>query len=212
MITLKLSMKYIFPLLLCALGIQTLAWGTQDWRVWTEETARRQRIIQEQTLVENLQFVDHNNQSFNLQELSLKVNQDTVVLLDFIFTRCATVCIDMGYEFQQLANTLLNTPYDKKVYLLSISFDPEYDHSQQLQEYLDRFPSSNPNWFAVKIQHNQQLEHLLSQLGVIVIPDPQFGFIHNTAIYLLKNQRVIDIFDVGSPKKVLAQTLKELSS
>ncbi len=68
---------------------------------------------------------------------------DGPILLNFIFTSCATICPVMSATFGQTQDDLMriNDTYR----MISISIDPEYDTPRRLREYA-KLHSARPNW------------------------------------------------------------------
>jgi protein SCO1/2 len=64
-----------------------------------------------------------------------------VVIINFIFTRCQTICPAMGVNFGQLQRVLGDQP----VQLISVSLDPVNDRPAQLDEWAKRY-GAGPNW------------------------------------------------------------------
>lgn len=62
--------------------------------------------------------------------------RDRPVLMQFIFTSCATICPVMSATFAQAQSDLLEAAPDTR--LISISIDPEYDTPERLRAYAKR--------------------------------------------------------------------------
>ncbi|RDD63055.1 SCO family protein [Ferruginivarius sediminum] len=69
--------------------------------------------------------------------------QDRPVLMQFIFTSCATICPVMSATFAQAQGDLVEQDSDTQ--LISISIDPEYDTPERLREYAKR-QAAGDNW------------------------------------------------------------------
>jgi cytochrome oxidase Cu insertion factor (SCO1/SenC/PrrC family) len=69
--------------------------------------------------------------------------QDRPVLMQFIFTSCATICPVMSATFAQAQDDLVQQDSDTQ--LISISIDPEYDTPERLREYAKR-QAAGDNW------------------------------------------------------------------
>lgn len=65
------------------------------------------------------------------------------VIVNFIFTTCATICPVLSATFNQV-QTILG-PEAEGVRMVSISIDPEYDTPERLRDYARRF-DAGPNW------------------------------------------------------------------
>jgi protein SCO1 len=71
------------------------------------------------------------------------VKQGKVVVLDFIFGTCTTICPVLSASFVSFQNRL--GPDSGKVQLISISIDPEHDTPKVLKAYLKKF-RARPGW------------------------------------------------------------------
>jgi len=71
------------------------------------------------------------------------LNTDQPIMLNFIFTKCTTICPVLTATFTQLQDKLLEA--NQQVKMVSISIDPEYDTPEKLQDYARRF-NAGPNW------------------------------------------------------------------
>lgn len=171
-------------------GLWGLSAGTNGFSVWTAESARRLAALTKPTSLPAIRAINHQGDVHDL------FNTDTpIVLLDFIYTRCLTVCQAMGYQFMQLQSVLQQQDLADKVSLLSVTFDNQYDNPTTLTGYLTRFHANTQRWQAAKIVETSSLKALLKRLGVIVLPDGQGGFVHNAAFYVVHNHQLVGIYD-----------------
>ena len=109
-------------------------------------------------------------------------------LVDFIYTRCPTVCLALGSEFQQAQRTIAQDPAYAGVRLLSVSFDVKNDSPAALASYAGSL-RADPEWWTFAVPGSVAgAEALLRSLGVVVIPDGMGGFVHNGSIHLLDGQ------------------------
>lgn len=79
-------------------------------------------------------------QKINFAEL---MDYDGPVLLNFIFTSCATICPVMSATFGQTQEDL--AAIDDSYLMVSISIDPEYDTPSRLREYAE-LHAARDNW------------------------------------------------------------------
>ncbi|WP_224367842.1 SCO family protein [Hyalangium versicolor] len=84
-------------------------------------------------------FVDQDGKPVHLQQDFV---QGRVVVMNFIFTRCTTICPPMGVGFSRLRE-LLGEHAGKEVQLVSVSLDPEYDTPEQLRAWSSKFGSGS---------------------------------------------------------------------
>lgn len=118
-----------------------------------------------------------------------------VRILDFIFTRCPTVCRVLGTEYQQMQQAILQTP-GSAVRLVSISFDVERDSEADLRAYARTYQAQSPVWTVTNSATPEDDRRLRRALGVVAIPDGMGGFVHNSALHLIdRDGRVLALYD-----------------
>ena len=184
-------------------GFATLGWATDGWTTWTAESARRRAVLSRHTPLPDI-HVQRETGIFS----SLHDFDKPLLVVDFIFTRCTTACMVMGYQFNRLQAQLVSTGHADNIQFLSISFDHENDGPGELSAYLRRFTSESGLWSALRIADKQALDELLDSLGVIILPEPELGYVHNAAIYLVKNHQVVGIYDVDN----IAELMKQITA
>lgn len=110
-------------------------------------------------------------------------------LVDFVYTRCTSVCRVLGNEFQQMQRELAQRrpaePALGGVHLASISFDVDHDDPARLARYGAGLGVDPQHWTLAVPATQDDARALLRSLGVVVVPDGAGGFVHNGAIHLL---------------------------
>ena len=76
-------------------------------------------------------------QEGNKVNLDSFLRKDKVVLVDFIFSTCSTICPLLSAGFAHFQDEL--GPHRKDVQLVSITIDPEYDTPEILDQYGERY-------------------------------------------------------------------------
>ncbi len=71
------------------------------------------------------------------------LNSKKVVMVDFIFTTCTTICPVLSAGFANFQRKVGQNAKD--VHLVSVSIDPENDNPKKLREYLKRY-DAKPGW------------------------------------------------------------------
>lgn len=177
---------------LCVLaaGFGSLALGTGGWTVWTAESARRQAVLANPRPLPEYPLLDSRGGVF-----SLGPGDARLAVVDMIYTRCPSVCQAMGLQFRQLQGELAAFGWLDEVALVSLTFDPANDDDRALNEYLRRYGAAEPQWRAARFAEDAHLQDVLGLLGVVVIPEPRVGFVHNAAFYLIEDGRVVEILD-----------------
>jgi protein SCO1 len=194
------------PLLAVVLttGIAALAWETEGFRVVTGAGARQLDIERTPRSLPDARLVDQDGNAFGLD-----VYRGRPVLVDFIYTRCPTICGALGDDFQHVLELMGGAHAGAQIDLLSISFDRQNDDRTALQLYGERYGAKAPRWRIAAPADDRSLAVLLQSFGVVVIPDGMGGFIHNSAVYLVDARgRLARILDPDAPRQLLAQAAR----
>jgi protein SCO1 len=189
-------------------GLAVLGWETEGFRVVTTEGARRLAVQQDPPAVPDVMLIDQNGRRFSPDDY-----RGRVLLVDFIYTDCATICGVVGNDFSRVLDLLQRTGGDAvKVDLLSISFDPAHDSPSALKAYGARFGAAPPRWRIAIPASAAGLHTLLRTFGVVVIPEAFGGFVHDDAVYVVdRNGRLVRILDPAKPENLVAQALRRAS-
>ncbi|MDE2070550.1 MAG: SCO family protein [Gammaproteobacteria bacterium] len=186
---------------LIVLGLVTLAMATDHFQAFTSETARRVEVRQHPRPLPPVTLESQTGERFNLAGL-----QGKWLVVDFIYTRCVTLCSVLGGTFAQLQNQLATPLAQNRIQLLSISFDPERDTPAQLADYLYRFNNHGTGWLAARPLNAQGLDTLKHVFGVTVVPDNAGGYVHNDAIVIVDPAgRLVNILDSDTPAKSVGE-------
>jgi protein SCO1/2 len=180
-----------------ALGLAGLLQATAQGNAFTTETLRRTEVAKSPSLVPELSVYDANGNRSTLRQLL--TGDGRVWIVDFVYTRCQTVCTTLGTVFQQLQLQIRQRGLDNKVGLLSVSFDPANDTANSLRAYRDRMSMDPTIWRVVTLSSPLDRRKLLDAFGIMVIPAPLGEFEHNAALHLVSGAgrlfRIIDYDD-----------------
>lgn len=184
-----------------------LAVATDGFQAFTTETARRVAVRRHPVVLPAVPLENQSGVPFSFTDLRGKW-----LLVDFIYTRCLTLCTSLGGDFAQLEQQLAGPIAQGKVMFLSISFDPAHDTPAELAAYLVRFRNRGPGWQAARPVSGEGLRLLTAAFGITVIPDQFGGYTHNAAIHLVDpGGRLVDIYDLGHPDQITQALLRRLS-
>jgi protein SCO1 len=158
---------------------------TEGFNVVTSEDARKLAVHRTPQTLPPFALLDAFSQSFNLQNAT-RTNRK-VVILDFFFSRCNSVCLGLGGQFQRLQDQIIARGLQDKITLLSVSFDPAHDSPEALQVYAQRMHADSTVWrFAAPVSR-KDLVLALNAFDVVVIPDKLAIFQHNAAIHVINS-------------------------
>jgi protein SCO1/2 len=177
---------------------------THGFQVWTAEGARRLEVALQPVPAPAVALATARPAGETLDQLLASGRSVTIV--DFVYTRCITVCLALGSVFQQMQRDIQQAgPASPPVRLLSISFDPAHDTPQVLQRYAAQLRADPRVWRFVGPRDAHDLARLLDPYQVVVIPDGLGGFEHNAALLVVDSAgRLVRIFDYAELETALA--------
>ena len=181
--------------LVTLLGIGVFWTGTDGFTAFTAETARRADVLRTPRSLPAAVLEDQDGRRFSLQDY-----QGRLLAVEFIYTRCATICRSLGMAFRQVRERLPAQVLGRDVALLSISFDAARDDPASLKAYGQAFGADGTHWRVARIHSEADVAPLLAAFGVVVIADGLGGFEHNAAIHLLgRDGKLAQISDIDQP-------------
>lgn len=163
---------------------------TYGFEAWTHE-ARRARQLQEGLLQASpVNLLDSRGVAPRVWGSDVAGHNalPSAFLVDFVYTRCPSVCRTLGSEFQQMQAIIEKKNEGSLVQLASVSFDVEHDRPEALHRYAKSLHADSSIWQFLVPDTKADAAKLLRSLGVVVIPDGTGGFVHNGAIHLLDNR------------------------
>ncbi len=171
--------------------------GTDGFRAFTAETARVNQLMKDQPQFPDVTFEDSNAQIYPFSKFENKY-----VFITFMYTTCPTVCWQLEANMAEVYERIPEQFFEEDIVFLSISFDTETDNPATLDRYKDYFNSDGKTWRMARIPNQSELNSLLNEFGVIVIPDEYGNFAHNSAFYLVDRQgTLIDVMDYTKPEQ-----------
>ncbi len=169
----------------------TVLWiRTDGARAFTSESARRLAIARHPRTPPLVLLEGADRRMFTLEAL-----RGRIIVVDFIYTNCPTVCVSLGAALTRLQAALIELQRDD-VHLLSIGFDLARDTPDALAAYGRRHLADSTRWTLSRVAKPGDLQSLLSAFGIVVISDEYGGFTHNAALHVVDRQgRLVRIFD-----------------
>ena len=188
--------RYLLPS--CAaiiVGGGTLFLATDGLRAVTEEGARRLAVTLDQP---RLPVIRLENMDRTALELGGDGPEAKITLVEFIYARCPTICQAAGSDYAILRDKLKQAGFEDRVRLISASFDPKRDDPEEMQAYADRHGADGALWTIARVQPNN-LEKLMKEFGLRVIPDEWGGYQHNAAIHIISESgHLTNIVDIDA--------------
>jgi len=172
-------------------GIGLFYVGTDGFTAYTAETARTNQLIDDKPAFPLVTLEDSNERTYDFSEFEGKY-----VFTTFIYTSCTDVCLELEVNQAGVYDQVPDEYIGEDIVFLTISFDPENDTPEVLDNYRSYFEADGETWRMTRIPDQQELDNLLNEFGVIVIPEDNGHFTHNSAFYLVDpDGYLVDVMD-----------------
>ncbi|SET13949.1 protein SCO1/2 [Oceanobacillus limi] len=182
-------------------GFGVFYFGTDGFQAFTAETARTNKLIEEKPQFPNVTFEDSKERVYTFDEFENKY-----VFITFLYTACTDVCPQLEMNMHEVYQRLPVEAIGEDIVFLSISFDPEQDDPRTLEKYRGFFGSDGDTWRMARIPDQAELDRLLDEFGVIVIPEENGIFTHNSAFYLVNREgQLEEVMDYTKPEEAAAK-------
>jgi len=134
----------------------------------------------------NIQFTNQLGKRVSLADLKGKI-----LVIDFFFTHCPTICPGLAKAMARLQNSFTGEN-DSIVQFISISIDPEHDSATQLRAFADKYTSNHDSWWFVTGDKKDIYDFALNEMKASVADSNiDTAFIHTENFFLLDKDRVI---------------------
>ncbi len=192
--------------ILSILSYAAAHWLTHDFQVWTAEGARRIEIAQRPVTIPPILMDGPGIRDQSIVELLSSGGTPTIV--DFVYTRCVSICAVLGSVFQQMQADIIQER-DRTgvvhVRLMSISFDPDRDDAGALAAHASRLRADPRVWRFARTADAADTRTVLDRFQVTVIPDGLGGYDHNAALLVMDaGGRLVRVFDYTEMEVALA--------
>src|SRR5215212_7878131 len=135
--------------------------------------------------VKNISFTNQLGQKISLDDLKKKI-----IVIDFFFTRCPSICPGLARNMKKLQESF--TGSDSIVHFISISVDPEHDSVRQLRNFADRFNINHDTWWMVTGDKKEIYDFAMHELKAgIADSEVDTAFIHTENFFLLDSNRIV---------------------
>ncbi len=143
------------------------------------------------------------------EEITLDDWDNKIVIADFFFTHCPTVCPAMTKNLKELQSRLND---DKNIHIYSFSIDPERDSVARLEEYVNQKEIDCRNWDLLT-GSKQDIYRLARNSFMIVATDGDGGpddFIHSEKFVLIDKQKRIRGYYEGTKESELEKLITDI--
>ena len=136
--------------------------------------------------VKNMTFTNQLGKTVTLDSLKGKI-----LVIDFFFTKCPTICPGMARSMKKLQDSYTNSK-DSIVQFISISIDPERDSFPRLREFANRYTSNHDSWWFVTGNKRDIYDFAIKEIKAnIADVGADTAFPHTENFFLLDRDRVV---------------------
>ena len=179
-------------LVVVVMGCACLWHATDGLQAVTSEGKRRVSVARVQPISPNVVL-----ETMSGSKVSLVRGDGRFTLVEFIYTRCPTICRTAGAALARLSDQIKAHGLNERVRIVSVSFDPENDGTSELTSYGKAHGADGQIWTVARPSEGD-LKTLLEAFGVVVIPDEFGGYEHNAALLIINpSGRLISVLDVN---------------
>ena len=135
--------------------------------------------------VSNMHFINQFGNNVSFADLKGKI-----IVLDFFFTRCPTICPKLAKAMKRLQNSFPNN--DSIVQFVSITVDPKHDSAEQLRKWAEKFNVNPDSWWLLTGNRDSIYQLALKEIKASVADvNIDTAFIHTENFFLLDKERIV---------------------
>jgi protein SCO1/2 len=140
-----------------------------------------------------------------------------IVVADFFFTRCPTICPTMTINMRRLQESIHNgqrvgDKTNKSIHFISFSIDPERDSVERLKSWADRFQIDPEQWWLLSGEKKAIYDLAINEikLGLVDGEGVDTNFIHSDRFVLIDSSRHVRGFYSGLDSASLARLSNDI--
>lgn len=152
------------------------------------------------------------------ERISLDDLKDKIVIADFFFTRCPSICPTLTRNMKGLQDALkMKNPRRKIdsafVQFLSFSVDPDRDSVEALKKYADKYGVNHDSWWLLTGPKKEIYDFALNELklGLQDGGTVDSNFIHTGKFVLLDKERIVRGYYDGLDTASLSKLAEDLT-
>jgi protein SCO1/2 len=157
----------------------------------------------------------HKIRPFKLQnqfgrEVGLQDLEGRIIIADFFFTSCPSICPTLTRNMKKLQTAFKKT--DSLVRFVSFTVDPERDSISRLKAYGDKFGIDHDTWWMLTGDRNEIYDIALSEFKASIAANGNIdtGFIHTENFFLLDKDKVVRGWYNGLDSTNLDKLIKDV--
>lgn len=150
--------------------------------------------------------------------VSLYDIENKVIVADFFFTRCPSICPTLTRNMAKLQQSFSHYKEGRKVIdssivrFISFSVDPERDSVKQLKNYADRFGVDHDNWWMLTGNKKTIYDFAFNELklGLVDGEGVDTAFIHTPKFVLLDRDKIVRGYYDGLDTTSLSKLARDI--
>lgn len=157
----------------------------------------------------------HKVRNFTLEnqfgkKVSLDQLEGRVVIVDFFFTSCPSICPKLTRNMKSLQTAFKKT--DSLVRFISITVDPLRDSASRLKNYGDKFAIDHDSWWMLTGDRQEIYDLALNEFKANIASEGNVdtGFIHTDKFFLLDRDKVVRGWYNGLDSVNLDRVIKDV--
>jgi protein SCO1/2 len=125
------------------------------------------------------------------KEVGLDDLNGKIVIADFFFTSCPSICPKLTRNMKRLQDAFKKT--DTIVRFVSFTVDPERDSVPKIKAYGDRFSIDHDTWWMLTGDRKEIYDIALNEFKASIASEGNIdtGFIHTEKFFLLDRDKVV---------------------
>ena len=137
--------------------------------------------------VKNISFTNQLGQQVSLHDIKGKV-----IVVNYIFTRCALACPNMTKAMKRLQQSFKKKNDTSFVQFISVSIDPVHDSVPQLRKFADKYKIDPDNWWLVTGNKKEIYDFAFNETKAsIADTEIDTAFAHTPLFFLIDREKIV---------------------
>ncbi len=175
-------------------------------------TVSEKRYLTIGDVIGNYDFINHKNEKVSLSHFN-----DKVLVITFIYTRCPVpdFCPQLSLKFKSALESLSTELPNQNAYqFLSITFDPEHDTPNVLNNYAKLYEGDNHNNWSFLTSSTEEIQKFTDEIGLVISREKEsiLDWDHNLRTLVTNQSGMIKTILIGNlwSADELVNEIKEL--
>ena len=155
--------------------------------------------------VRNISFTNQLGKKVSLDDLKGKI-----IVMDFFFTRCPTICPALAVAMKRLQESFKMND-TTIVQFISVSIDPQYDSVARLRKFADKYRADHDSWWFVTGEKKDIYDFAIHEMKAnIADVNVDTAFVHTENFFLLDREHIIRGWYNGFDSVLQAKLVRDI--